>query len=59
MKTIQVPTYFDGLLVTEFLEVEKGLRCVEVGRRIVCDEEREKEVKRYRELKKSISIEWR
>lgn len=58
MKTIQVPTYLDGLLVTEFLEVEKGLRCVEIGKRIVCTEEKE-EIKRFRELKKSFLIEWR
>ncbi|MEM4619665.1 MAG: hypothetical protein QW607_05575, partial [Desulfurococcaceae archaeon] len=58
MKTIQVPTYIIGLIVSEFLETEKGLRCLEMGRRIICDEEKE-EIKRFKEVKKSFSIEWR
>lgn len=58
MKSIQVPSYNIGLIVSEFFEVEKGLKCIELGRRIICDEEKE-EIKRFKEVKKSFSIEWR
>lgn len=57
MRTIKVPTYYDALVLAEFLSSEKGLDCVETDVEIVCGKDVE-EFKSWKQVKKTFFIKW-